>query len=75
MLNRGYCIVFTSINVFSETTTFIIPLKEIKVFYHRNAVCGRMLLVGSLVSDLMSEFVFLKKKKKNQAEEDIPEVN
>jgi hypothetical protein len=64
MPNRGCCIIFTPINVFSETTPFILPLKEMKV-YLRNAVCGRMVLVGSLGSVLMPKFVLLKKKKIN----------
>jgi hypothetical protein len=66
MPDRGCCITFVPISVFSETTSFILPLKEITVFYLRNAVCGRMvLLVESLGSVLMPKFVLLMKNKIN----------
>jgi hypothetical protein len=65
MSNRGYHIIFISINVFSKTTTILLPLKKITTFYLRNAACGRMVLVASLGSDLMPEFGFLKKNKIN----------
>jgi hypothetical protein len=65
MPNRGCCIIFTPINVFSETTPFLLPRKEMTVFYLRNAVCERMVLVGSLGSVPMPEFVLLKNNKIN----------
>jgi hypothetical protein len=65
MPSRGYCIILIPINVLSKTTTILLPLKNTTTFYFRNASCGRMVLVGSLGSDLMPECVFLKKNKIN----------
>jgi hypothetical protein len=68
MPKRGCCRIFIPTNVFCKTSNFLLPLKEMKVFYLRNAACGKMVLVGTLRSDLMPEFVLLKKNKVNKTE-------
>jgi hypothetical protein len=69
MPNRGCCVIFIPTNVFSKISNFLLLLKEMTLFYLRNAVCGKMVMVSNLGSDLMPEFVFLKSNKINKADQ------
>jgi hypothetical protein len=69
MPNRVSCVIFVPKNVFSKISNFLLLLKEMRVFYLGNAVCGKMVIVSNLGSDLIPEFLFLKNNKINKAEQ------